>query len=138
MKQLILLLALGLSLMAAPAFAEDGTESAYERVMRTQTIRCGYVVYPPAVIQDPNTGALSGIIYDVMQEAGNLLGLEIEWAEEVGWANTVETIRTGRTDAICVGFSAKPGGRKISRIHNPALVLRRERICPRRRQSFRW
>ena len=108
MKQLILLLALGLSLMAAPAFAEDGTESAYERVMRTQTIRCGYVVYPPAVIQDPNTGALSGIIYDVMQEAGNLLGLEIEWAEEVGWANTVETIRTWRTDAICVGFWQNP------------------------------
>ena len=43
-------------------------ESTYERVIRTGEIRCAYAVYEPPLIKDPNTGKLSGIFYDVMEE----------------------------------------------------------------------
>lgn len=79
-------------------------ETAYERVMRTNTLRCGYVLYGPIVQKDPNTGEFSGIVVDLMNEIGNLLKIKIEWAEEVGWATTVEGLKTGRYDAICAGF----------------------------------
>ncbi|MBU6234228.1 MAG: ABC transporter substrate-binding protein [Alphaproteobacteria bacterium] len=95
-------------LVAMPAFAEDAKESTYDRVLRTKTIRCGYIPYAPAVMIDPNTKAFSGIIPEVMEEAARLLDLKIEWAEEVGWGTTVDSIRTGRVDAICVGFWENP------------------------------
>ncbi len=83
-------------------------ESVYQRVMRTQTIRCGYVVDPPHVMKDANTGAMSGAIVDILNEAGKLLALKIDWTEEVGWGNTVEALKSGRIDAICTDFWMEP------------------------------
>ena len=38
------------------------TESAYDRVMKTQTIRCVYAVGAPWISVNPNTGEKSGIM----------------------------------------------------------------------------
>ena len=76
-------------------------ESAYERVMKTGTLRCGYVLYPQFMERDPNTKAFSGIVYDLMNEIGHQLNLKIEWTEEVGMANVFEGLNTGRYDAVC-------------------------------------
>lgn len=90
-------------------------ETAHERVIRTQTLRCGYVVHPPHVIKDPATGALSGSIVDIMNEAGRLLNIRVEWPEEVGWGNSVEALRSGRVDAVCTDFWMNPvEGRYVS------------------------
>jgi ABC-type amino acid transport substrate-binding protein len=98
------LLALILVLIAAPAMAE----TSYERVMRTRTIRCGYVPYAPAVIIDPNTKKFSGIIPEVMEEAARLLNMKVEWTMELTWGTTVDAVRTGKVDAICIGFWENP------------------------------
>lgn len=82
----------------------DMKESTFDRVMRTNTIRCGYVLYEPFVRKNPNTGAFSGIAVDLMSEIGKLLNLKIEWQEEVGWATTIEGLKTNRYDVMCVGF----------------------------------
>lgn len=79
-------------------------ETTFDRIMRTNTIRCGYVLYEPFVRKDPNTGVFSGVVVDMMDEMGKLLNLKIDWAEEVGWATTVEGLKTGRYDVMCVGF----------------------------------
>ena len=92
----------------AEAIFPSAKESAYERVMRTKTLRCGYVVHPPHVIKTAGDGALSGVIVDVVNEAGRLLDLKVDWAEEVGWGNTVEALRSGRVDAICVDYWMNP------------------------------
>jgi len=78
-------------------------ESAFERVMRTGTIRCGYAAAPPLLMKDANTGAVSGIGYDVMEAMGRALSLKIEWAEEIGWAMFPAALKSGRIDAFCVG-----------------------------------
>jgi polar amino acid transport system substrate-binding protein len=76
-------------------------ETTYERVIRTGEIRCAYAVYEPPLIKDPNTGQLSGIFYDVMEEIGRRLSLKINWVEEVGYGTIAEGFVTDRYDAFC-------------------------------------
>jgi polar amino acid transport system substrate-binding protein len=112
-----LLLSLMLLFLAMPAWAEETPkESTYDRVMRTGIIRCGYVVLPPHIIKDPNSGAMSGIIYDVMEEAAKLLDVKIEWAEEVGFATMNTGLQTGRYDAICFNYWQNPADGKLGYI----------------------
>lgn len=75
-------------------------DSLAEKVLSSGTLRIGYVVYPPALIKDPNTGALSGIAYDVLEQAAKNLELKTEWVEEVGWGSMIEGLRAERYDII--------------------------------------
>ncbi|NTU76297.1 MAG: amino acid ABC transporter substrate-binding protein [Alphaproteobacteria bacterium] len=76
-------------------------ESTYDRVMRAQTLRCGYVVWPPYIAKDPKTGAMSGIFYDYLEALGKALNLKIEWAEEIGMGEFPAALESGRIDAEC-------------------------------------
>lgn len=101
-----LLIAL-LSIPLSSTFATD-KESAYDRVMESGKIRCGYVTWDSVIEKDPNTGEFSGITYEIMEEAGKLLSVDVEWVEELGWANTVEALNSGRIDAVCTGYWRNP------------------------------
>lgn len=118
MKQKILfcLLVAATYLISYSAFAAD---MAYDRIMRTGTLRCGYLLSPDAIDKDPNTGKISGIIYDFMEEAGRLLNIKIIWAEELGWATTASAIQSGRVDALCTNFWVNPAESKILGVTNP-------------------
>lgn len=98
---------IAMALLSSSAFAAD-KESAYERVLRTGVLRCGYIAYPPHLIVDPATGTISGISHDIIEEAAQVLGFKVEWAEELGWATTVEAMRSGRVDAICTSYWQNP------------------------------
>ena len=76
-------------------------ESTAERVLRTGTIRCAYAFYAPSLMKDANTGQMSGIFYDAMQEVGRRLNLKIDWVEEVGYGTIAEGFATDRYDAFC-------------------------------------
>jgi len=77
-----------------------GTESLKDRIIKAGKIRVGYVIYPPSSIKDPNTGKLSGIFVDALDEAGKNLNLKVDWTEEVGWGSMIEGLRAGRYDMI--------------------------------------
>lgn len=85
------------------ATTEVKKETAYERIMRTGVIRCGYLVWEPAFIRDPNTGAFSGPIYDFTEELGRMLGLKIEWSLEMSTATYLEDLNAGKYDLECSG-----------------------------------
>lgn len=76
-------------------------ESAFERVMRTRELRCGYYVFPPVTYRDANTGELSGFTIDMMNEIGKRAGIKIIWAEEYTWAGWTQGLETNRYDAAC-------------------------------------
>lgn len=78
-------------------------ETTYERVMRTGTIRCGWLTRPPYLMVNMNTGQKSGIVFDIMTELAKQLSLKIDWVEEVGTAEFVPALNSQRYDAICVG-----------------------------------
>lgn len=76
-------------------------ETAYERVMKTRTLRCGYALWPGQTEMEPNTKKLSGIIPDFTDKLGEKLGLKIEWTQEVLWGQQGEAFKTGKIDALC-------------------------------------
>lgn len=76
-------------------------QRAYDHVMATQTLRCGYFPFAPNLVVDPNTGKKSGIFYDLTEEIGKRLNLKVEWTEEVGYGVIAEGFRTGRYDLFC-------------------------------------
>lgn len=79
-------------------------QSVSERIQRTGEIRCGYSVWAPLFALDPNTKAMSGIFYDLMEEAAKRLAVKIVWQEELGWDTAPESVRTHRVDMACAGF----------------------------------
>ncbi len=64
------------------------------------TIRIGYIVYPPLLEKDANNGSLSGVSYDIVEAAAKKLGLETNWTEEVGWGTALEGLNTNRYDIL--------------------------------------
>lgn len=87
-------------------------ETAFERVMRTGVLRCGYAMWPPLVMnKDPNTGELSGISKDIIEAAAKNLSLKVEWTEDSGWGNYPAALNSGRFDVFCAiaGQSAAKG-----------------------------
>ncbi len=88
---------------AAVGEVKGAKESVYDRVMSTQTIRCGYVVWVPFLVKDPNSGRLSGLFYDYTEALGQALHLKIEWTEEEGWGDYPAALDAGRVDAMCGG-----------------------------------
>lgn len=92
---------LGAYVFAPKSGAITQKESAYERVIKSKEIRCGYTPYSVGLKKDPNTGALSGIYKDTIEEVGKLLDVKIKWTEEVGWGQQIEGLQAGRYDMIC-------------------------------------
>lgn len=109
---LVLLVAAGTSIAVTVVMRSPGAESlpheslpvpeesAYERILEQGTIRVGYVPYPPGCIKDPNTGKLSGVFVETLEQAASNMDLKIQWAEEVGWGSMIEGLRANRYDLI--------------------------------------
>lgn len=95
--------------------ADNATSDHYTQVKESGTLRCGYIQYDPYFSKDPNTGKMSGIFYDITEEAARRLSLKVSWTEEVGWATFIEGIKTGRYDALCSGLSPSAAeGREVA------------------------
>ena len=76
-------------------------ETAWERIIRTNTIRCGYYVYPPVTYRDPNTNKLSGLSVDMMERIAKRAGMKVEWTEEVNFGNWQLGLQSNRYDLAC-------------------------------------
>lgn len=96
-------LTLLLVFLSLPALAAE--ESAYDRVVRTGTLRCGYGAWDPGVVKDPNTGAMRGLYVEMFEEAARLSKLKIEWAAEIDWGQIPEALQSGKIDAFCAGIA---------------------------------
>lgn len=83
-------------LLSFPAHAD----SAYDRVMRTGTVRCGYLPWAPYWDKDVKTGSLRGINKDTFDKVFTLLNLKVEYVE-VTLGYQVNDLKNGKVDAIC-------------------------------------
>ncbi len=93
--------ALLLAFLSIPPALAAEKESTYDRVMRTNTIRCGYFNAMPYFMIDPATGKKSGIAYEYMERLGKELDLKIDWAAEVGYGDLIAALQSGKIDAFC-------------------------------------
>lgn len=76
-------------------------ETAFERVIRTGVIRCGYYVFPPVLSIDANTKKFSGFSVEFMERMTSRMGLKVEWTEEVTFGNWIPALQAKRFDAVC-------------------------------------
>lgn len=125
MKKLILILIL--LTLPFPAFAHEKKESAYERIIKSGIIRCGYTLYSVGLNKDPNTGKLWGIYKDIVEAAAKKLDLNVEWEEEVGWRQQIEGLNANRYDMICspaniTGPRSRSADMTIPLYYSPVLV----------------
>lgn len=77
------------------------TETVAERVLRTGTIRCGYVVWSPLITKDLTSGQMGGLYHDIIEETARRLSLKIEWAEESMADTLLAGIAANRYDMVC-------------------------------------
>lgn len=92
---------LSVKLFTTGNIASVNQTSLKDRVVSAGKIRVGYVATTPQqVAKDPNTGKLSGMFYDIVEEAGKKLNLKIEWTEEVGFGTMIAGLNQGRYDIV--------------------------------------
>jgi ABC-type amino acid transport substrate-binding protein len=108
-------------LLTVPVTARADGNAVYDRVMKTNTIRCGYYVWAPYLSKDPNTKQLGGIGYDLMEEVGKQLSLKIEWVAEVNLDSMFEGYRNGAYDMICAPITAMPARARVSDFTIPVM-----------------
>jgi polar amino acid transport system substrate-binding protein len=94
-------------------------ESAFDRVMRTGMIRCGYIPYAPYFMKDTNTGKLSGIFYELTEEMAKTLSLKVDWSYETTFATYSQDAKNGRFDVYCAGLWAVPDDARNVDYTNP-------------------
>jgi ABC-type amino acid transport substrate-binding protein len=94
-------------------------ENAMRRVLRTGKIRCGYLVYTTYFQKDPNTGRLSGIFHDAMEEIGRRSGLKVEWVEEVGYQGIFPGLQSNRFDVFAGGLWPNASRAKAASFTSP-------------------
>jgi len=101
LRALLLVVALfGSYQVFASGITNSKDKSSYDRVMQTGKIRCGYLIWPPGCIKDPNTGKLSGIGIEAFELVAKKLGLSVDWVEEVSMGTMAEGLITGRYELI--------------------------------------
>ncbi len=99
---------LGCSLLLAIACGGSPSPNAAkpnsrERVIAAKTIRAAWAQYPPLSVKDLKTGEMSGLMVDVLNEAGKRLNIEVKWTEEVGWGVIFEGLEANRYDIFGAG-----------------------------------
>lgn len=117
-----------IGLMPDISHAGDG-KSAYDRVISTNVLRCGYGIFEPFLFVDPNTGVLSGASVDIMEEFGRQAGVKIEWVEEVDWGQIPAALQSGRIDAMCATIWATPQRGKFIGFTRPLFYSTVEAIA---------
>lgn len=96
---------------------------AFDRVIKDRVLRCGYTIYPPLFAKDPNTGEFSGIFHDILEEMAKELAIKVEWTEEVGTDAIFQGLKTGRYDAVCIGYFTTPSRANGGDFTKPAIYI---------------
>jgi len=94
-------------------------QRSYERVLKAQSIRCGFGIANPWIYKDANAGEMKGLTVEIFNRIGKSLNLKIDWAEETGWANLAAAINSGRIDVGCSPLWTDPERGKILAFTQP-------------------
>jgi ABC-type amino acid transport substrate-binding protein len=79
-------------------------ETSYERVVRTNTLRCGYQYWDGAIMRNEKTGELYGPWIDMMNAIAAATGLKIEWSSQVAWSDVGAALKANKIDGMCAGM----------------------------------
>ncbi len=106
----------------APMQAE-AKETAFDRIVKTNTLRCGYAIATPWLMMDMSTNKLTGVDVDVIDLIAKKIGVKIEWTEETGWGTAEQGLLTSRYDMLCGSVCIDPRRNRAATYSAPFLHL---------------
>ncbi len=89
-----------ISLLPLTAFAVEQKETAYDRVMRTGTLRCGFIPWPPGFEIDPNTGVIKGPSKELFESIIRLTGWKVEFVQTAMGSVPLD-LQNDKFDVMC-------------------------------------
>ena len=91
----------------------DKPQTAIERVLKTGKLQCGYIESTPHFAKDQNTGAFSGLWYELTEQIATEAGVQIVWVPApANLAEAVAALKAGKYDALCSGMNASSNSAK--------------------------
>lgn len=89
------------------------SQPAFDRVIKTHTLRCAYSSMKPYFVTvDADRNMVNGLSHDIVEQMGRILGLKIEWVQEVAATAVAADLAAGDEDAMC--FPLWPDGRNAA------------------------
>jgi ABC-type amino acid transport substrate-binding protein len=97
---------LSVIILSFPAWADEGKkESAFDSVINSGILRCGYGTWEPGVYKDLQTGKMKGLFVDMMSEVAKISKIKVQWVSEVDWGQIPQSLRSKKIDAFCAGMA---------------------------------
>ena len=88
--------------------------STLEKVKKTGVLHVGYIVYPPTVQKEPNSGAVTGHYIDTVEEIAKQLGVKVEY-HEAEWGTFVAGLESGQFDlSIAATYRTIPRAKEVA------------------------
>lgn len=103
-RRLIAVACAGLLTSCGPTASTPPARQGLDHVLKNNTVRAAYIVYPPSMSIDPNSKAKSGIMIDVMNEVAKAMEIKVEYVDETTFATMVNTLDSNRADVVVSGI----------------------------------
>lgn len=101
----------------------EAKETAFDRIIKTNTLRCGYAIATPWLMMDMSTNRLTGVDVDVVDLIAKKIGVKIDWVEETGWGTAEQGLITGRYDMLCGSVCIDPRRDRAANYSSPFLHI---------------
>lgn len=98
-------------------------ETAFNRVMKSNRLRCGYAIASPWFMTDPNSKEHSGVGYDVTNAVAAKIGLKVDWVEETDWGLAEQGLIANRYDMLCGSVCIDPRRARAATFSAPFLHI---------------
>ncbi|MFA6279181.1 MAG: transporter substrate-binding domain-containing protein [Bdellovibrionales bacterium] len=98
-------------------------ETAFDRVTRTNTLRCGYATATPWFMTDPTTKKHYGVGYEITNAVADKIGLKVDWVEETDWGLAEQGLITNRYDMLCGSVCIDPKRARVATFSTPFLHI---------------
>lgn len=115
------LLSFAVARWTLPHAASAPQQTALEHMLETNTLRCGYYLFPPFLMRDQKDGRFSGIVVDLMDYFSQKTGIKVEWTEEVSFGNWVQALQAKRFDAVCAPMWPDAAQNRVVLFSKPIL-----------------
>lgn len=89
----------------SPQAQSPKQKDTFSKIKTDGKMRVGFIVYPPFVIQDPNTKNLSGTFVEAVEEIARQMEVKVEW-QEATWSTFIAGLQSKKFDiSIAPTFS---------------------------------
>ena len=111
---LFLIVLLSIILLSCEPKNEGPSSNSFTRVSGTKVLRVGYIVFPPTITKDAQTGKPGGHFVATIEEIARQAGWKVEYTE-VDFSTFVAGLSTGRFDiSIAPTFVTVPRALAVS------------------------